>query len=320
MAHLVENMAFVGETPWHKLGTPVDSSISSADMLRQAGLDWQVEQWSIAATNGEGGRILVDDAKHNVRVLPDGSFSSLGTVGSHTHVLQNVDAFAAFDQYIESGQAQWETAGSLDEGRKVWVLARINCGDIEIRKDDSIASFLTLTNPHDGSGSVRIGFTPIRIVCANTMRMAHNSKASKLIRINHSSKVKTRVDDIAATMDLIRCEFVLSAEKYAFLASCKSINSTDLANYSRIVFGIDDSTPFRDLPKQSQTKLRKIEELFVAGKGNDGSSWYDAYNAVTEYLSHYAGRTVQTRYDSLWYGTSANISQHALDTALSMAS
>lgn len=319
MVHLVENMAFVGQIPWHGLGTQVDGSISSAEMLKQSGLDWHVEQWPLSATDGDK-RILIEDAQHNVRRMSDGSISSLGTVGNRTHVLQNVDAFAAFDQYIENGQATWETAGSLDNGRKVWVLARIAHADIEIRANDAIASFLTLTNPHDGSGSVRIGFTPIRIVCANTMRMAHNSKQSKLIRINHSSKVRQRVDDIAETMDLIRQEFAMSAERYQFLANCKSINSTDLANYSRIVFGINDTTPFRDLPKQSQTKLRKIEQLFTAGIGNNGSSWYDAYNAVTEYVSHHAGRNVETRYDSLWYGSNANLSQFALETALAMAS
>lgn len=319
MAHLVENMAFAGETPWHNLGTKVDESISSAEMLKLSGLDWVVEQWPLAATDGTN-RILVSDANHNVRKFPDGTFSSLGTVGNKTHVLQNVDAFAAFDRYIESGQATWETAGSLDSGRKVWVLARIVHGDIEIRSNDQIASFLTITNPHDGSGAVRIGFTPIRIVCANTMRMAHSSNASKLIRVTHSSKVQKRVEDIATTMDLIRAEFAMSAEKYQFLASCKSINSSDLANYGRIVFGIDDTTAFNDLPKQSRTKLDKVEQLFRYGKGNNGSSWYDAYNAVTEYLSHYAGRSNETRYESLWYGTNANLSQHALDTALSMAS
>jgi phage/plasmid-like protein (TIGR03299 family) len=317
MAHLIENMAFAGETPWHTLGTKVDGNISSNDMIVAAGLDWTVEQWPCMATDGNR-RLIVEDSQQNVRVMKDGSFSSLGTVGNKTHVLQNVDAFAAFEPYIQAGEAIWETAGSLDDGKKVWVLARVTNGDAQIRANDSIASFLTITNPHDGSGSVRIGFTPIRIVCANTLRMAHNSKESKLIRINHSRHVKTRVDDLAATMDLVRREFAMSAEKYTWLASRKSINKADLEAYTRAVFNLGDK-PTIDLSSTAQSKLFTINELFESGIGNRGESWYDAYNAVTEYLSHRAGRSVDTRYNSLWYGSAANTSQLALDTALEMA-
>jgi phage/plasmid-like protein (TIGR03299 family) len=317
MAHLVENMAFVGELPWHELGTKVSEGISSADMLKEAGLDWIVEQWSMAATNGDK-RLIVDDCQHNVRIMPDGSISSLGSVGHKTHVLQNADAFSALDPYVQAGQATWETAGSLDNGRKVWAMLRIKDSDSIIRGNDRHACYAMITNPHDGSGSVRVGFSEVRIVCANTLRLAVNDKASKLIRINHSQHVTQRVNDVAETMDLVRREFAMSAEKYSWLATRKSINRSDLEKYTRIVFSLGDK-PTIDLSNQSKGLIMTIEQLFENGKGNIGESWYDAYNAVTEYLSHKAGRTVENRYNSLWYGSGVKVNQLALDTAFELA-
>lgn len=317
MAHLVENMQFCGELPWHGLGDEFAIGTTTAELIRMGNHDEPIEQWAISATNGEQ-RLIVDDSRHNVRIKHDGTVQSLGTVGGKTHVLQDRDAFMAIDPYIQSGMATWETAGRLDNGKKVWAMARIVNADTEIRVDDRLANYITVTNPHDGSGSVRVGFTSIRIICANTMRMAHGDKSSKLIRINHSQHVKTRVDDIASTMDLVRREFAMSADKYTWLATRKSINKSDLEKYTRIVFNLGDK-PTIDLSSQAKDRLQTIEYLFENGKGNIGESWFDAYNAVTEYLSHRAGRTVETRYDSLWYGSGAKLSQLALDTAFDLA-
>jgi phage/plasmid-like protein (TIGR03299 family) len=317
MAHLIENMAFAGELPWHKLGTEVQSTINSEDMLRQAGLDWTVEQWPISASNGEK-RLIVDDSQHNVRIMADGSISSLGTVGHKTHVLQNSEAFAAFAPFIENGLATWESAGSLDNGRKVWALARIVNADTEVRPNDNIAAFALLTNPHDGSGSLRVGFTPIRVICANTMKMAHASKASKLIRINHSQHIVTNVNEITKTMDLVKQDFAMSSDKFAWLATRKSINRSDLEKFTRIVFNLGDK-PTIDLSSQAKDRIQTIDYLFDNGLGNGQGSWYDAYNAVTEFLSHRASRNEENRYDSLWYGQGDKLSQLALDTAFAMA-
>lgn len=315
----VEMMAYAGETPWHTIGTKVSEDILSKDMLTQSSLDWTVEQWPIQAIGENGTFANIGDLQANMRIFPDGSNSYLGSVGAYTHPLQNSDVFAALDPFVENGLAKWETAGSLDSGRKVWAMLRIVGGDNEIRPNDYVASYATITNYHDGKGSVRVGFTPIRIVCANTMVLAHNDKASKLIRINHSKHVKTRVDDIVSTMDVVKNEFAMSSEKYRYLASRKSINSSDLEKFTRIVFGIDEDTPKMQLTASQRDRIAVTQELFEFGRGNLGESWYDAYNAVTEYLSHVAGRSVETRYDSLWYGHAMNISQKALDTAFALA-
>lgn len=321
MAHEIEQMFSVVEKPWHGLGTVVENAPSVQDAIKLAGLDWTVEKQSILTASG----IPVNDNKALVRSSDQ---SILGVVGNRYTPLQNTDAFSFFNPFIDQGLATLETAGSLREGKRIWILARLNNAPIEITKTngDVIQAYLLLSNSHDGKLAVRIGFTPIRVVCANTLSAAHGNSESKLIRVWHGKDVKQNVDDLQSIVDATNAEFVATTEKYKYLAS-KQINTQDLEKYVRQVFSLNDPKSEREKIMQARLTTR-IEELFKFGKGNTGKTFWDAYNGLTEFLN-FEGTIRQSlapaqekqdiRLDKLWFGQSKTLNDKALDVALKIA-
>ena len=245
----------------------------------------------------------------------------LGVVGPRWTPLQNRDAFKVFEPLVDSGDLVLHTAGSLRNGERVWVLCQLGADNTEIVKDDEIAKFVLLSNGHDGKLAVHLGFTPIRVVCANTEAMARGSKASKLIRVRHHRFVKNNVEKLRDIMNLANQEFETTAENYRFLAA-RQINSKDLRKYVKIVLNVQDQED-KEISTRTENIIQSIEDLFLTGKGNDlphvkGTYWA-AYNAVSEHLNYNKGRNNENRMDSLWFGQNGNLNQKALDTALALA-
>jgi phage/plasmid-like protein (TIGR03299 family) len=165
---------------------------------------------------------------------------------------------------------------------------------------------------------VRVGFTPIRVVCANTLAMAHQSDASKLIRIKHSRTVNANLDNIRNVIDTANNQFEATLEQYKLLAR-KSINQGDLKKYVKKVLKIEED---EELSTRSQNQISEIVKLFETGRGNDlpsvrGTMWC-GYNAVTQWLSYDRGGD-ENRLNSLWFGDSANVNKTAFELALEMA-
>jgi phage/plasmid-like protein (TIGR03299 family) len=166
---------------------------------------------------------------------------------------------------------------------------------------------------------VRVGFTPIRVVCQNTLSMAHSSDASKLIRVKHTKEIHENLANIREVMDLANHEFEATAEQYRLLAR-RSINQSDLRNYVKTVLGVRDG-------QEPSTRMSKIMEEVIAlaegGTGNDLPSvrgtWWAAYNGTAEWLAYQRGRSPEGRLNSLWFGDGATMNKHALETTLAMA-
>lgn len=243
----VETMFSVRETPWHKIGKVLTDAPTLQQAIIDAGLNWTTLVESVFDSTG---RCLDDFCKAFVR---SDNKLILGVVGPNTYPLQNIHAFDFFQPFIDSKEAELTTAGSLDEGRRIWVLAKINRDNSVIVKGDEVAKFVLLSNSHDGTLAVRVGFTPIRVVCANTLAMAHSNKLSKLIRVRHSKDVQKNVEMVRDTMNLANEEFEATAEQYRFLAS-RQINPSDLKKYVKIVLGHTDE----DLSTRSQNILDSI--------------------------------------------------------------
>jgi phage/plasmid-like protein (TIGR03299 family) len=200
-------------------------------------------------------------------------------------------------------------------------LCQMGLENTEIVKGDEVAKFALLSNGHDGKLAVHFGFTPIRVVCANTESMARDSKASKLIRVRHNRFVKENVQAVRDVMNLANQEFEATADVYRFLAS-RSVSTTDLEKYVKVVF--DANKPEDEISTRTKNILLKVTDLFESGKGNDiegvrGTYWA-AYNAVSEYLNYTKGRTSNNRIDSLWFGQNGMMNRKALDQAVALAS
>jgi len=318
MAHEVESMMYVGKTPWHGLGMaiPDGKKLSIEEAIVAAGLNWEVELRHIFTEDDKGSRQGILNHYVSCRKTDN---SVLGIVGKDYKPLQNRDAFRWFQPFLEGGEATIETAGSLKKGSKVWVLARIRRDPMIVGKEDMMRHYVLLSNSHDGSLAVRVGFTPIRVVCNNTLYLAHESKASKLLRVKHTSRVLENLEDIRETIDLAQQEFAATVTQYKRLAS-KGINSTDLVKYVRLVFDLKERE--RTPAQEKQEKIVPgVVRLFEAGRGSHmaGRNYWGAYNAVNEYLNYFRGKTQDNTLNSLWFGDSGRINKKALKTAMKMA-
>lgn len=322
MSHNVENMFSVKETPWHGLGSVIQSAPTISEGISLAGLAWDVltrpVYQQVKDEDGNTSYYSLGEWAQEFYRSTDGR--TLGIVGPRTYPLQNREAFDFFQPFVEAGECSLETAGSLCSGQKVWVMAKIQRPNAEIVPGDSVAKFVLLSNSHDGTTAVRVGFTPIRVVCANTLAMAHGDKASKLIRVRHSKDVKKNVEKIRETMNLADEEFEATAEQYRALAN-HNINSADLRKYLKIVFKMEEDES--KIATRSKNILSELEGLFETGHGNDNpavrGTWWAAYNGVTQYLSYNRGNSADTRINSLWFGDSARVNELALKTALELA-
>lgn len=323
MAHELEiingeaQMMYVGEVPWHSLGRRVIEAPSIEEAIVMAGLDWEVGLKTLQTVDAqESVPALATYRKSDGRIL--------GVVGPNYTVLQNKEAFGFFNPFIDKGEAKLETAGSLRNGQRIWVLAKINRPDSVIvsKADDRVQKYILLSNSHDGSLAVRVGYTPIRVVCNNTLSMAVNGRDSALIRLKHTSNVVENLKDISAIMDAANATFEATAEQYRLLAN-RNINAKDLEKYIKIVFAtkkqIQEAESAEDLNSGSRV-MADIIQLFETGKGNDlpgvkGTMWA-AYNAVTEFVQYKRGTSDEGRLNELWFGQGATLNKRALEKAV----
>lgn len=323
MSAAVDSMFYVGEVPWHGLGEYFEKPpATTKEAMVAAGLDREIGLCDLQTVTPliEGGSEHVLVPRKATYYVDDGTF--LGTVGPRYQPLQNIELFKFFDPFIESKMVDLHTAGSLQKGTKVWVLGELNQKDYapsEIVKGDTIRKFILLSNSHDGTTAIRVGFTPIRVVCANTMALAHKSEASKLIRVRHTRFAAQNLEAIRDTMNLANQEFEATAEQYRWLAT-KQFNEKDLQKYIKIVLGIE-KVEDTDLKTQTKNAIGNIKHLIDSGMGQDKAkgSWYAAYNGVAEWLSYSRGRNNNNRMNSLWFGPNETTNRLAIDTATVMA-
>ena len=311
MAHEVETMMYVGIEPWHGLGKaiPEGKKLNIQEAITAAGLDWEVGMKPLFAAHEGEEHQAVKDYMATYRITDN---KVLGIVGSNYWPLQNKDAFQWFQPFLDSKRVTLHTAGSLYGGRRIWVLARIEDNTAAIKGGDEVRQYILLSSSHDGSLAVRVGFTPVRVVCNNTLCMAHESKASKLLKVRHSAGIIANLDLVRETMNLAAQEFEATVQQYNTLAA-KDIDADGLEKYVRKVFDIEKTGGDKLLPK--------IIYLFENGRGSReaGATYWGAYNAVNEYFNYFRGKTQENTLNSIWFGESAELNRKALHTALDMA-
>jgi phage/plasmid-like protein (TIGR03299 family) len=326
MAHEIENMMYVGETPWHGLGKAmIQPPKDVQEALEMGGLDWNVNSVPLFAHLSEG---LHVQAPSNA-IVRDSDNSILGVVGPNYQPVNNAEAFRFFDPAIENGFVDIETAGSLRAGKRVWMLAKIRDSTHDVVFGDPVSAYFLISNSHDGTLAVRVGFTSIRVVCQNTLSLAHHEGKGKLIQVRHTKNVKTALDKMQEIVDWQRNTFAATVDQFKFLASV-GCNELTLRKYVETVFEKDMETDSSDSEVEGEEEnksldklMDKIYPLFTDGKGNSnpkvsGTLWA-AYNAVTEYQTWNRGRSTDNRLNSLWFGLNKKTNERAFDVAMSMA-
>lgn len=275
MSSQVETMFFAGETPWHGLGTKVDEALNSEEAIKTAGLDWYVVQSPVQVDGND-----IEGYAANVRSI-DGKV--LGITSDKYVPVQNKEAFNFTDLLIGTG-AVYETAGSLKEGKLVWLLAKLEGRKI---MGDEVQQYLTFATGHDGKTPVKVFDTSTRIVCANTYQLAING-AKRIWSFEHSSGIHEKIAQSIETLKNAR-NYMDSLEERAIELYNQKINGDQLNKILDQVFG--DETLFIDQPmKQKRIIMLKDRLVEIYQNKNDlqnfrGTAW-GVYNAGADLAAH----------------------------------
>lgn len=275
MSAEVETMFYTREKPWHGLGVRVEEAPGSEDALIMAGLNWRVVQRPIMTEEG----IEVPGYRVNLRKSDN---RILGIVTDRYRVVQNEEAFAFTDALIGEG-VTYETAGSLQEGKRVWLLAKlpedyVMCGD-------AVTPYLVFMNSFDGTGAIKVAMTPVRVVCQNTLNLAL-STARRTWSAKHTGDISGKMEDARNTL--------LYAGKYMdeLKMDIERLNQKKLSDRAVYEY-IDALFPLYEDPTELQLKnLRRMKEevktrFFEAPDLQGvGKNAYRFVNAVSDFATH----------------------------------
>ena len=318
---MVETMAYAGELPWHGLGTKVSNDISVDDMMVEAGLDWNVVKVPAFASH-DG----VDIYSGHDMLIRETDGQPLDMVKQNWHPVQNAEAFDFFREFVEAGDMEMHTAGSLQDGKRVWCLAKVK-DDFTINGKDLVESYLLLTNPHMYGRAVDIRFTPIRVVCNNTLTLSLAQKGEYQVSMNH--KKAFDADEAKQLLGIAKGKMETYKDMATFLSgkrytdeSIRQYFATVFPNQNPKVKGVGfNPTSVVEFDKYASKNAKTAMEVVKTQPGAnfaEGSFW-QAFNAVTFMTDHVMGRENDTRLNSAWYGVNKTKKVNALETALELA-
>lgn len=285
MAAEVETMFYTREKPWHGLGTMVAEAPNSKDALRLAGLNWKVLQEPVYTENEE----LIQGYKANVR---DTDRKVLGVVTDRYKVIQNEEAFAFTDTLLGEG-VRYETAGSLQEGRRVWMLARLPREFII--GGERISPYMVFSNTHDGSGAVKTALTPIRVVCNNTLNLALRT-AKRSWSMIHTGDISGKIEEAKNTLFLADEYMTALGQEFENLRKIK-LSEKQVLDYIKILLPMEEN--YSLLQKRGVEKLRadmKMRYFDAPDLKDVGNNGYRFVNAVSDFATHSTPRRKTANY------------------------
>lgn len=311
-------MMYAGDAPWHGLGTQLEEPATAREAMDAAGLDYLAELRKIQTDDGT-------PIPKRKAVIRSDSGDVLGVVGNSYVPVQNHQAFGFLDAVVADGSLRYHTAGALGKGERVWMLAKLP-DDIRVKNSDDVTEkYLLLSNSHDGTSSLRVHFTPIRVVCANTLAIAASAGRGQGVSIIHKGDLAAKVRQAQEVLGLAN-RFYDDAEAQINRLASHYPSLRQLEEYFRQVYP--------DSPDGESTRTKNVRQemlrLFEQGIGHDlpairHTTW-TALNAVTEYVDHYRstrGKTTteraSNRLESAWFGSGARLKERAWELALKMA-
>ena len=275
MAANGETMFYTREKPWHGLGIRVAEAPSSEEALRLAGLDWQVKQEPVYTDTGEA----IPGYKANIR---DRDRRVLGVVTDRYKIIQNKEAFAFTDALLGKG-VRYETAGSLQGGRRVWLLARLP--KEYIISGEQVSPYLVFSNTHDGSGAVKVALTPVRVVCCNTLNLALDT-AKRSWSMIHTGNIRDKLQEAEDTLFMAEAYMMQLGKEFGNLQRQK-ITDRQVAEYIEMLLPLEkDATAIQN---KNITKLREdmahryYDAPDLQGTGKNA---YRFLNAVSDFATH----------------------------------
>lgn len=299
MSHMVESLAYVSNeenqrfVPWHGIGTPVESAMTSAEALKVAGLDWKVEARPVFTDNG----IKIPGYVANTR---DSDNSVLGIVSDKYKIVQNVDAFAFTDSLI-GDDCRYETAGSLRNGKSTFMLARLPQKKI---LGDDFDNYICFTNTHDGTGAVKVCSTNVRVVCNNTLNLALNT-AKRSWTCKHMGRIEDKLQEAQRALQLAE-EYTEQLSIYAERAANITIDEAKTYEVLKQLFPFSDDASDR-MKKNNQDAINDFRNCLVAV---DLSPFYGTLWGLVNAASDFAYHRTPTRMTSTYQEGKMNQAIH----------
>ncbi len=293
MSANVESMFYVRQVPWHGLGTMVQEAPTSEDALRMAELDWRVEQTPVFTDAG----IEIPGYKANRRNT-DGSI--LGIVSDRYRIVQNTEAFEFTDAIVgetEDGVVKYETAGSLCGGKRIWLLAKMPTKKV---LDDDVEPYMFFSNSHDGTGAIKVGMTPVRIVCANTLAIALNT-AKRQWSTKHVGDMQSKLEEAKLCLrmaDSYMANLDVEADR---LANAK-LYREQIEEILDEMFPADDNTSERKKNNIIQFKNQFWTAYNMPDIQKFEDSAWMAVNAMSDVITHSAPRRNTASYNENRWG------------------
>lgn len=319
MAHMLEfvdgkaQMAYTGDLPWHGLGTKVSNDLTPDQMLKAAGLDWTVDPVELFAEVGDkrlatGHRALVRSTDQRV----------IDVITDDWNPVQNSEAFEFFNDFVAHGDMSMETAGSLKDGKIVWALAKVKESFDLFGGKDRVDAYLHFTNPHQYGQSIDVRFTPIRVVCNNTLTLSLNTKSKNMVKVSHRREFDG--DQVKEALGVAKQKLAKYKEMAEFLSQ-KRYNNENVVDYFKRIFPVlttkTDSKKLLSNSAERGLDIVKFDSQPGAEYGK-GTFW-ELFNTVTYMTDHEIGRSVDARLTSAWYGANKNLKTKALELAVEMA-
>ena len=276
MAANVESMFYTRTKPWHGLGVQVQEAPESKDALRLAGLDWKVYQREVYTDSG----IKIEGYRANVRNTDN---KILGVVTERYKIVQNEEAFSFTDALLGKG-VRYETAGSFQEGKKVWLLARLP--KEYIISGEQISPYLVFSNSHDGSAAVRVAVTPIRVVCNNTLNLAL-STAKRSWAMVHTGNIKGKIHEAQETLFMAENYMSKLGKEFEELKRQK-LSERQVKEYIELLLPLEKTTSLvtaknvKKLRDDLRARYYDAPDLQDVG----GNNAYRFINAVSDFATH----------------------------------
>jgi phage/plasmid-like protein (TIGR03299 family) len=279
-------------------------------------MDWSVRKTPLFLKDQNGDMQVTNDSFGVIRDIDN---RYLGTVGPQWEPIQPSSALAWFQPVIDSGSCTFETAGSLRDGKMVWAMAQIK-NSFELFGGDKVEGYLLFSNPHEFGRSIDIRFTPVRVVCNNTLTMALDENAKHAVKLNHRSQFNG--DQVKMVLGIAGDRLSRYKEQAQFLGK-KKYNKETIVEYFNRVFPSMTKDEVK-LAKTSVPISRHAEEAMGIVHTQPGAkfaegSWWQAFNAVTYMTDHKLGRSRDSRLTSAWYGLNRAKKEKALELAVKYA-
>ena len=272
---MTEKMFSERKKPWSGLGTVIEEATDSKTALEMSCLDWNVIQKNIETSDGD----IITGYKANVRETDN---AVLGIVSDRYKVVQNMDAFSFTDALLGEG-VRYEIAGSLQNGRRTWILVRLP--HQYIINGDEITPYLIVMNSHDGSGSIKVAMTPVRVVCSNTLNFAL-AKAKRSWSMVHTGDISTKLDEAKNTLIYAGNYMAELGKNFAQLEKIKLSDSKILDFINELIPENEGITPQQRrniLRLREDMKQRYFDAPDLMGTGKNA---YRFINAVSDFATH----------------------------------